>query len=128
VLKKAGTVVAAAAACLLAVSPLAFAGDDGDRRAGHGSEGTGSVEQTAIKGGDQSEGPFSLADNNSDAPMPACNSDAANLAVDVEDIAGALGNAEADSGESSGESSGEKGGESSGEKGDEESRGERTCE
>jgi hypothetical protein len=45
VLKKAGIVVAATAASLLAVSPLAFAGDKGDHGRGHHEQGGGSPAQ-----------------------------------------------------------------------------------
>jgi hypothetical protein len=48
VLKKAGIIVATAAAGLLAVSPLAFAGDSGHHNGGSGSEG-GSSNTKIIK-------------------------------------------------------------------------------
>ncbi len=87
-LKKAGIVVAAAAAALLAVSPLAFAGNDGDLV--HGSDEGGS------------HGLINVAGNDVNVPIQVCNTDVPILAVDVEDIAGAVGiagEAEADSGD-----------------------------
>jgi hypothetical protein len=62
VLKKAGIIVATAAAGLLAVSPLAFAGDD------HGSkiDGVSSVDQS-------NEGLVNLAGNNVAVPVNVCD-------------------------------------------------------
>jgi hypothetical protein len=70
VLKKAGIVVAAAAAGLLAVSPLAFAGD-GDDDHGHG--GKTNVED--VNGIDDSSngGLLNLGGNNVDVPVNACD-------------------------------------------------------
>ncbi|TQM43456.1 hypothetical protein [Pseudonocardia cypriaca] len=61
-LKKAGIIVATAAAGLLAVSPLAFAGDD------HGSkiDGVSSVDQS-------NEGLINLAGNNVAVPVNVCD-------------------------------------------------------
>jgi hypothetical protein len=107
VLKKAGIVVATAAAGLLAVSPLAFAGEKGGHHSGgNQSGGTKNVEKTAVKGGDQSEGLINIADNNFNVPIQVCNTDVPILAVDVEDIAGAigiLGDAAASSGDEGGQ-------------------------
>ena len=88
-MKKAGIVVAATTAALLAVSPLAFAGDEGDLA--HGGMGD-----------DTSKGLINLAGNDVNLPIEVCNTDVPILAVDVEDVAGAielLGEAEADSGD-----------------------------
>jgi hypothetical protein len=95
VLKKAGIVVAAAAAGLLAVSPLAFAGDKGDYDHGHHHGGT-AVENTnnAV---DASQGLVNVADNNVNVPIQACgNNVPVNvLGVQVSDVTaeltGALG-------------------------------------
>ena len=65
-LKKAGIVVAAAAATVLAVSPLAFASPfhhDGDKTV------------TSNVNGDKSEGLVNVADNNANVPVQACNND-----------------------------------------------------
>jgi hypothetical protein len=68
VLKKAGIVVAAAAAGLFAVSPLAFAGTSHkDWGHGHGTEVT-SVEKN-------SEGLVNVSDNNVAVPINALNCD-----------------------------------------------------
>ena len=88
VLKKAGIVVAAAAAGLLAVSPLAFAGESHGKSWGHGD--VNSFEQN-------SEGLINVSDTNVNAPINALNCDEVDLGlipVDVKDItapiAGAL--------------------------------------
>ncbi len=66
-LKKAGIVVATAAAGLLAVSPLAFAsGYD------HGDSYTKTHTNT---NGDASNGLVNVADNNANVPVQACNND-----------------------------------------------------
>jgi hypothetical protein len=65
VLKKAGIVVATAAAGLLAVSPLAFAGDKGDHGHGHGGE--------ANVIADHSEGLINVSDNNLAVPVNVCD-------------------------------------------------------
>ena len=66
VLKKAGIVVAAAAAGLLAVSPLAFAGESHGKSWGHGD--VNSFEQN-------SEGLVNVSDTNVNAPLNLCNND-----------------------------------------------------
>jgi hypothetical protein len=71
VLKKAGIVVAAAAAGLLAVSPLAFAGDgDGDHDGHHGSK-TNVEDANGID--NSSSGLLNLGGNNITAPINACD-------------------------------------------------------
>lgn len=69
VLKKAGIVVATAAVGLLAVSPLAFAGDKG----GDGNHGHKSSHSNV--NGDTSGGLVNVADNNVNVPIQACNND-----------------------------------------------------
>lgn len=64
-LKKAGIVVAAGAASLLALSPLAFAGDSGDH---HGKGGHGSAN-VAEK---NSSGLVNLSNNNLDVSPQTC--------------------------------------------------------
>jgi hypothetical protein len=73
VLKKAGIVVAAAAAGLLAVSPLAFAGDKDDHDGhGHGHHGKSKVED--VNAIDQSnEGLINVAGNNIAVPVNVCD-------------------------------------------------------
>jgi hypothetical protein len=71
VLKKAGIVVAAAAAGLLAVSPLAFAGDKDDHH-GHGHHGKSKVED--VNSVDQSNsGLINVAGNNIAVPVNVCD-------------------------------------------------------
>ena len=69
-LKKAGIVVAAAAATVLAVSPLAFAGESGWGH-GHGGDKTTNTNVN----GDTSKGLVNVADNNVNVPVQACNND-----------------------------------------------------
>jgi hypothetical protein len=81
VLKKAGIVVAAAAAGLLALSPLAFAGEHGK---GHhrGSDDVNSYYQT-------SEGLVNVSDINLNAPVNALNCNEVDLGlvpVDVDPV------------------------------------------
>jgi hypothetical protein len=81
VLKKAAVAVVITAAGLLAVSPLAFAGND---HSGHGNKAV-----------EKSEGLVNVADNNVNTPIQACNNDvpinggAAPVQVPVKDITGA---------------------------------------
>ena len=71
-LKKAGIVVAAAAAGLLAVSPLAFAGDKDDHH-GHG-HGHGHSKVEDVNAVDQSnEGLINVAGNNIAVPVNVCD-------------------------------------------------------
>ena len=69
-LKKAGIVVAAAAAGLLAVSPLAFAGDKGHDHDGHT---TVSDNNTNSVTGDENVGLVNVTGNNVNAPIQALN-------------------------------------------------------
>jgi hypothetical protein len=82
VLKKAGIVVAAAAAGLFAVSPLAFAGTSHkDWDHGHGTEVT-SVEKN-------SEGLVNVSDINANVPINALNCDEVDLGlvpIDVKQV------------------------------------------
>ena len=64
-LKKAGIVVAAGAASLLALSPLAFAGDSGD----HGKGGHHGAANVAEK---NSSGLVNLSNNNVDVSPQTC--------------------------------------------------------
>jgi len=97
VLKKAGIVVAAAAAGLLAVSPLAFAGDKGGDYDHHGHGSTSFSKN--ITNGDASSGLVNVADNNVNVPIQACNNDVpiqggvAQAQVPVKDVTGALSGA-----------------------------------
>lgn len=109
-LKKAGLVVAASAASLLAVSPLAFAGDHGDDHGKDGKHHHG-AENVVDKG---SEGLISgLNGNNVNVPIQACNNNipvnVLGVQVPVEDASalngltgalGVLGDAKAKSGDS----------------------------
>nr|WP_222131577.1 hypothetical protein [Pseudonocardia sp. C8] len=108
-MKKAGIVVAASAASLLAVSPLAFAGDKGDDH-GHGGKHHG-AENVIDK---DAKGLIAgLNGNNVNVPIQACNNNvpvnALGIQVPVEDGAalngitgalGILGEAKAKSGDS----------------------------
>ncbi|WP_232665769.1 hypothetical protein [Pseudonocardia sp. TRM90224] len=104
-LKKAGIVVATAAAGLLAVSPLAFAGDSG-----HGHDG--GDHQNYSKNAD---GLVNLSGNNVNVPIQACHNQVPVNVLGVQvplnntDLAaldgltgalGLLGDADADSGDS----------------------------
>jgi hypothetical protein len=91
VLKKAGIVVAAAAAGLLAVSPLAFAGESHGK--GHESHRSGadinSVQQN-------SEGLINVSDINANVPVNALNCNEVDLGlipVDVDPITAPLAGA-----------------------------------
>ena len=97
-LKKAGIVVAAAAAGLLAVSPLAFAGDDDD----HGSK-TEIENVNSIDGSDKG-GLVNLGGNNLAVPVNVCDNQVpvnvlgvqvpvndVEALVDVSGLAGGLG-------------------------------------
>jgi hypothetical protein len=73
VLKKAGIVVATAAAGLLAVSPLAFAGDKDDHDDnGHGHHGKSKVEDVNSIDG-SNEGLINVAGNNIAVPVNVCD-------------------------------------------------------
>ena len=94
-LKKAGILVAATAAGLLAVSPLAFAGDKGDHGHGHGHDGDTAVN--SVEDDSETTGLVNVADNEVNVPVQACNNDipvnVAGIQVsDVQaDLTGALG-------------------------------------
>ncbi|MDN5920440.1 MAG: hypothetical protein L0I76_35960 [Pseudonocardia sp.] len=110
-LKKAGIVVAASAASLLAISPLAFAGDgghDGGDKGGHGHHGSANVIDKDSKGLISG-----LNGNNVNVPIQACNNNVPvnvlGVQVPVEDASalngltgalGILGDAKAKSGDS----------------------------
>ena len=86
-LKKAGIVVAAAAAGLLAVSPLAFAGESHGKSWGHGEANT--IEQN-------SEGLINVSDINANVPVNALNCNEVDLGlipVDVDPITAPLAGA-----------------------------------
>ncbi|MEN3300333.1 hypothetical protein [Pseudonocardia sp.] len=93
-LKKAGIVVAAAAASLLAVSPLAFAGEKGHDKGHHESSISGS--DFASKDG---KGLVNVSGNNANVPVQVCNNNVPvnvlGVQVPVEDatagVTGALG-------------------------------------
>ena len=107
-LKKAGIVVAASAASLLAISPLAFAGDSGDHGDKGGHHGAANVIDKDSKGLISG-----LNGNNVNIPIQACNNNipvnVLGVQVPVEDASalngvtgalGILGNAQAKSGDS----------------------------
>jgi hypothetical protein len=84
VLKKAGIVVAAAAAGLLAVSPLAFAGDyDGDHDPGHHGDGGHShhharkadckQDNSSDNGDTKQKGLVNVNNVTAQAPIQACD-------------------------------------------------------
>ena len=69
-LKKAGIVVAAAAAGLLAISPLAFAGDKGDD---YGHHGGGDATVNSVSDDSENIGLVNVTDNNANVPIQALN-------------------------------------------------------
>lgn len=71
-LKKAGIVVAAAAAGLLAVSPLAFAGDKDDHD-GHRGHSHGSKVEDVNHVDNSSEGLINVGGNNVAVPVNVCD-------------------------------------------------------
>ena len=89
-LKKAGIIVAAAAAGLLAVSPLAFATEDH-----HGHDGDTAVN--SVEDGGDNSGLVNVADNEVNVPVQACNNDVPVNVLGVQvsdvqaDLTGALG-------------------------------------
>jgi hypothetical protein len=89
VLKKAGIVAATAAAGLLAVSPLAFAGDkmNNDRRSGHSQEFKSKKEEEKKN----SEGLIKVENNNVSHPIQTCAPEV-NVPGDIHayDLTGAL--------------------------------------
>lgn len=102
-LKKAGIVVAAAAAGLLAVSPLAFAGDKGHDY----DHGTDVSDVNSNSSGDVNDGLVNVTGNNINAPIQALNCNEVPVAliqVPVDNVTAALtgalslfGDAEAES-------------------------------
>jgi hypothetical protein len=87
VLKKAGIIVAAAAAGLLAVSPLAFAGEGHH----HGGEGDYSYSDSSIHNKNAgSQGLVNASGNTVQAPVQTCNNDVNALGVPA-DAAAATG-------------------------------------
>ncbi|GAA3221010.1 hypothetical protein GCM10017691_05700 [Pseudonocardia petroleophila] len=90
-LKKAGIIVAAAAAGLLAVSPLAFASDHGDW------DHDGNTAVNSVEDDGDNNGFVNVADNEANVPVQVCNNDVpvnvAGIQVsDVQaDLTGALG-------------------------------------
>jgi hypothetical protein len=112
VLKKAGIVVATAAAGLLAVSPLAFAGDHD----GHG-HGHGKVEDVNSVDG-SNKGLINVAGNNLSAPVNACDNQVPVNVLGVQvplnntsvlaDLTGALGGGLLGENESDADSDGDK--------------------
>jgi hypothetical protein len=92
VLKKAGIVVAAAAAGLLAVSPLAFAGDKGDDW-GHHHGGDHAVN--SVSDDSETVGLVNVTDNEVNVPVQACNNDVSVAVIGgaANDVTGALSGA-----------------------------------
>lgn len=86
-LKKAGIVVAAAAAGLLAVSPLAFAGDKGDYDHGHGHGHHSAQVNNAEK---NSSGLVNVSGNDINVPIQACNDNVNVLGIQVSDVTAQL--------------------------------------
>ncbi|MDN5749102.1 MAG: hypothetical protein L0H64_11390 [Pseudonocardia sp.] len=92
-LKKAGIVVAAAAAGLLAVSPLAFAGDTGHDHHGHDGDNT----VNSVNDDSENSGLVNVADNEVNVPVQACNNDVPVNVLGIQvtdvqaDLTGALG-------------------------------------
>jgi hypothetical protein len=91
VLKKAGIVVAVATAGLLAVSPLAFAGDKGDPHF-HGHDGKHDGKKVQVEDvnhfDDSNKALINVADNN--VAVNACNNGDIELISIIDDVAGAL--------------------------------------
>ena len=90
-LKKAGIVVAAAAAGLLAVSPLAFAGDKDDP-AHHDHRDHNGHKKVKVEDvnhvDDSNKGLINISDNN--VALNACNNGDIELISVIDDVAGAL--------------------------------------
>ncbi len=92
-LKKAGIVVAAAAAGLLAVSPLAFAGAKDD----HWGHGGGDHNVNSVSDDSETVGLVNVTDNEVNVPVQACNNDVPVNVLGVQvsdvqaDLTGALG-------------------------------------
>ncbi|GAY13130.1 hypothetical protein [Pseudonocardia sp. N23] len=76
-LKKAGIIAATATAGLLAVSPLAFAGEAGH---GHGGHGHGHDSDQVNSNKEIHQGLVNVSDNNINVPVTACGN---NLPINV---------------------------------------------
>jgi len=88
VLKKAGIVVAGTAAALLAVSPLAFAGDKGGH--GHGHEGgRDGVQVNSVDSGSTASGLIAIGEVNALNNLNVCP--AIPVGAAIGDILGLLG-------------------------------------
>ncbi|MGD9989947.1 hypothetical protein [Pseudonocardia sp.] len=94
-LKKAGIVAATATAGLLAVSPLAFAGEAGHGH-GHGGHHHGGADQVNSSS-EVHQGLVNVSDNNINIPVTACGNDLPINVLGVQvsdvtaDLTGALG-------------------------------------
>ncbi|QJY45014.1 hypothetical protein HOP40_03510 [Pseudonocardia broussonetiae] len=94
-LKKAGIIVAASAAALLALSPLAFAGDKGDHGHGHGHDGDTAVN--SVEDNSETLGLVNVTGNEVNVPVQACNNDIPVNVLGIQvsdvqaDLTGALG-------------------------------------
>ncbi|MBW0092560.1 hypothetical protein [Pseudonocardia oceani] len=93
--------MAASAAALLALSPLAFAGDEGDH--GHGHDGDRAVN--SVEDDSETTGLVNVADNEANVPVQACNNDipvnvlgvqVSDVQADLTGALGVLGEAEAE--------------------------------
>jgi len=87
VLKKAGIVVAGSAAALLAVSPLAFAGDKGGH--GHESGGREGVQVNSVDSGSTASGLIAIGEVNALNNLNVCP--AIPVGAAIGDILGLLG-------------------------------------
>ena len=92
-LKKAGIIAATATAGLLAVSPLAFAGEAGHGHGGHHHGGADQVNSNK----EIHQGLVNVSDNNINVPVTACGNDLPINVLGVQvsdvtaDLTGALG-------------------------------------
>ncbi|RTL68110.1 MAG: hypothetical protein EKK42_12045 [Pseudonocardiaceae bacterium] len=92
-LKKAGIVAATATAGLLAVSPLAFAGEAGHGHGGHHHGGADQVNSNS----EVHQGLVNISDNNINVPVTACGNDLPINVLGIQvsdvtaDLTGALG-------------------------------------
>ena len=71
-LKKAGIVVAGSAAALLAVNPLAFAGDKGGHGHGHESTGSEGVQLNQVDSGSTASGLIAIGELNALNNLNVC--------------------------------------------------------
>lgn len=95
-LKKAGIIVAGSAAALLALSPLAFAGESGHGHHKHGSEqtGNGPDQVNSVNSGSHSSGLIAIGDINALNNLNVCPSTAVGLGIG--DVLGILSPGRAD--------------------------------